>query len=403
MISKIFRRYWLEPRQRRMHRKCSASWMQQLNMDIQDPLVCRQNALHWLTLAQANPSHPGFGFDRAFNLSSNQWELPYPETTGYIIPTLLANAPFFPALNLKEKAISAGHWLRYTQFESGAICAKQWFEGNDVPSVFNTGMVLHGFAALATETGMEEFKEAAKNAADWLGEVQHHNGAWHRHSFNGIEHTYYTMVAWGLVIHGISSSDQSALRTAKKHLDWVLKHQASNGWMEKVGFYAEPKATTHTIAYCAQGLAESGRLLNDEQYIQAAIRMMEPMNQAFHQKGFLPGEFDSDWNPIEMCHKDGFNRTKLDGHWECLTGSAQASCTNFSLSLSTGNSLYKEVGSQMNAHLRSRQMRLENNQNVHGAISGSWPLHGPYDTLCLPNHAAKFFIDALTMEDVQSK
>ena len=48
-------------------------------------------------------------------------------------------------------------------------------------------------------------------------------------------------------------------------------------------------------------------------------------------------------------------------------------------------------------------MRLENDKNVHGAISGSWPLHGPYDTLCLPNHAAKFFIDALAMEDAQSK
>lgn len=399
MMNKIFRRYWLEPRQRKNHRACSDTWTQRLESGIQDASNCRQSALQWLTMAQSNPSHEGSGFDRAFNLSSNQWELPYPETTGYIIPTLLENAPLYPALNLKERAITAGHWLRHTQFDSGAICAKQWFEGNNVPSVFNTGMVLHGFAALAVETGDEDFKQAAQKAADWLHEVQNDDGAWNKFSFNGLEHTYYTMVAWGLVIHGLSTSDDTALNTAKKNLDWVLRHQASNGWMDKVGFYEEAKATTHTIAYCAQGLAESGRLLEDAKYTQAAIRIMEPLNQAFERFGFLPGEFDCDWNAIEMWHKDGMNRTKLDGHWECLTGTAQASCTNFSIYQSTGDDQFLSSGSRMNNHLMGRQLRLSSIADVHGGISGSWPLHGPYDTLCIPNHAAKFFIDALTLEE----
>jgi hypothetical protein len=33
---------------------------------------------------------------------------------------------------------------------------------------------------------------------------------------------------------------------------------------------------------------------------------------------------------------------------------------------------------------------------VDGAIPGSWPVSGGYDTLNFPNHAAKYFVDALT-------
>src|SRR5208337_4126462 len=94
-------------------------------------------AANWLCAAQDVTGEGGFA--RAYSLP-NGWELPYPETTGYIIPTLLALNGRFPDFHLAERAWSAGVWLAQVQFPSGAICSKQYRPGNTKPSVFNTGM-----------------------------------------------------------------------------------------------------------------------------------------------------------------------------------------------------------------------------------------------------------------------
>jgi len=159
-------------------------------------------------------------------------------------------------------------------------------------------------------------------------------------------------------------------------------------------------STTHTIAYCAQGLAESGVILKDSRYIDAAISLVNPLNSAFNHAGFLPGAFDSDWNPVPMRYKNCLNQMIETNPWECLTGTAQTSCTNWVLSRSQPDLTI--MGRKLNEHLIIKQINLPSDPSVDGALSGSWPLDGPYDTLCLPNHAAKFFIDALNLEGATS-
>ncbi len=398
MLDKIYRRYLLEPRQRRQHQIWNNRWTKELKFEALDLSKSRLGALNWLLEAQNNPSHEGKGFDRAFNLLTKSWELPYPETSGYIVPTLLESDHCAPSMGLKEKALAAGKWLESTQFQSGAICSKQWFVGNTKPSVFNTGMVLHGFTALSAHTKDEQFATSAMKAARWLIDAQSKNGAWVKYSFNDLDHTYYTMVAWALIAFGLHFNDEEAIECAKKNLKWTMGEQQLNGWVKKVDFMHQSSATTHTIAYCAQGLAESGRLLNETQYLHAAIRLIEPLNQSFADFGFLPGAFDDEWRPMRMSHKNGLNRTVLKEYWECLTGTSQSSCTNFCLYEAAGDSKFLDSGRMMNRHLRSRQLNHVN-PYISGGFSGSWPLHGPYDTFCLPNHAAKFFIDALNMEE----
>lgn len=62
----------------------------------------------------------------------------------------------------------------------------------------------------------------------------------------------------------------------------------------------------------------------------------------------------------------------------------------------------KEAALKLSEHLIIKQINLPSDPSVDGALSGSWPLDGPYDTLCLPNHAAKFFVDALNLEGATS-
>lgn len=402
MMNKLFRRLILEPNQRKSISVASKGWHKKLTHSKNNQEEALKSALQWLCRSQSNESHQGAGFDRAFNLIDEKWELPYPETTGYIITTLINNAPSFPEMKLDNSAKIAGDWLKTTQFPSGAICAKQWHVDNTTPSVFNTGMVLHGYISLCEAGWESEFKAAADSAYQWLLKSQDGDGAWRSHAFNGIPHTYYTMVSWAIARYGLYFENKSSLKCASKNLNWATSNQRNNGWVDSVGFYNTNTATTHTLAYCAQGLVESGRLLENNAYIEAAANIMKPLNKKFQQHGFLPGEFDSNWSEIQMHYKNGFNALIETGHWECLTGTAQASCTNFAICASGADKQYGEAGTAMNKHLIQRQLIYPENENISGGLSGSWPMHGPYDTLCLPNHAAKFLIDALNWEQKYS-
>ena len=399
MLTKIYHRIWAEPRERKTNAELADKWARTLQQEskitVEESI---ERSLIWLRRAQLNGTNKGMGFDRAFNLRQETWELPYPETTGYIISTLIKVAPKFPELKLLDAAKQAGEWLQETQFESGAICAKQWRPGNSKPSVFNTGMVLHGLSDLPESTDGHSFYASACKAANWLVKTQDSDGAWRKHAYFGISHTYYTMVAWALIKFGLRFAKNEFVEKGVHNLEWTLKHQKANGWIEKVGFDRSNTATTHTIAYCAQGLAESGVLLNENKYVEAAGRLISPLNAAFKNHQCLPGQFNSRWKPIPMQYKNALNKKVELGPWECLTGTAQTSCTNWAIAQYLGDSAFRNIALEQNAHLQKMQLACPTNENIHGALSGSWPLNGPYDTLALPNHAAKFFVDAMMFQ-----
>ena len=73
---------------------------------------------------------------------------PYPEVTGYIIPTLIECGE-------RELAVELGHWLLSIQAENGA------FRGPDDGAcyVFDTGQIVRGFLAL-TERGLLDCRAA---------------------------------------------------------------------------------------------------------------------------------------------------------------------------------------------------------------------------------------------------
>jgi hypothetical protein len=335
-------------------------------------------ALGWLSAAQDVTGYGGFS--RAYSLAGG-WEMPYPETTGYIIPTLLACHSRFPELKLVGRAERAGSWLAEIQFDSGAICSKQWHAHNTTPSVFNTGMVLHGWVSLL-ERGLEDrLQEAARKAVSWLVAQQEADGAWARAAFNSVAHTYYTMVDWALLRYAALSSDPRAQESAVKNLDWTLRQQRRNGWFDRCWFNAGDAVTTHTLSYTTQGLVESGQLLGEREYIEAAERATTPLLLHFETAGKLAGAFDENWHPTVA--------------WECCTGNAQTSLVWQTLGQITGDRKWIVTATKLNRRLLQYQKVNCRVLGINGAIPGSWPIDGGYDSLAFPNHAAKFYIDAM--------
>ena len=93
-----------------------------------------------------------------------------------------------------------GEWEAAIQMAEGAVMGGK-FNHNPTPAVFNTGMVLLGWAPLIRVTGDQRFKDAATRAGEWLVRIQEANGDWRKGNskFAKEESTVYNVkAAWGL-------------------------------------------------------------------------------------------------------------------------------------------------------------------------------------------------------------
>lgn len=327
------------------------------------------------------------GLSRGYSLIAG-WGLPYPETTGYTIPTFLAFDQRFPDLQLGDRAWRAGRWLAAVQFESGAICSRQYRPDNTTPSVFNTGMVLHGWVSLLEHRKDDQICSAAARAAHWLIGEQEDDGSWTRNAYGGIAHSYYTMVAWALARYGVLRDDASAQEAARRNLEWTLSQQRENGWFDRCWFHQGDPVSTHTLSYTTQGLVESGRLLGEPRFVESARRGSVAFRDAFVASGKLAGTFSESWQPT--------------ARWECCTGNAQTSLVWQALAAATGDGSWQASASALNTCMRRYQKVRGTLAGIDGAIPGSWPISGDYDRFDFPNHAAKFFADALAAQDASA-
>ena len=142
-------------------------------------------AMRWLCQAQ-DVSRNG-GVAAAYSLLRG-WEPPYPETTGYIIPTFLHFYRLTGNKEYRERALQMGEWLLTIQLEGGPFQAGYYGGAPDPssPSVFNTGQIMLGLCRLYRETLDPRYHLAASRAAEWLVQVQDPDGAWYQGlSFHG--------------------------------------------------------------------------------------------------------------------------------------------------------------------------------------------------------------------------
>src|SRR2546422_9237150 len=107
-------------------------------------------AIEWLVRAQ--DATPDDGASRAFSLAwrpyfgRGGWQPSYPETTGYIIPTLYAAARRLGRAELAARAEAAARWEIEIQLPTGAVQGGGSGAPQSPPG-FNTRQVLAGWPA----------------------------------------------------------------------------------------------------------------------------------------------------------------------------------------------------------------------------------------------------------------
>lgn len=353
----------------------------------------------WGWLRRAHDVSADQGVPAMFSLAVG-WTASYPETTGYLIPTLLGYARAQREPEARERALRMARWECEVQLPSGAV-RSGWMSDPPAPAVFNTGQVLFGWLAAAREAEREgeredaaRFRDSTARAARWLVEHQDEDGAWRRSlsaSATSPVQAYNVRAAWGLGLAGKALGEPAWVEAAERSARWTLSRQDRDGWFADMSFLPGEPPPLHTIAYVLEGLVGLGQLLGDERFVLSAARAATPFAEHLELGMSLAGAYDAGFTPA--------------ARWRCLTGEAQLSLVLGRLARhAPRHARWRPLARKLLEGLVRLQPR--SGDDVKGALAGSEPIWGAYCGFSYPNHAAKFLLDALLLElrdlDVQA-
>jgi len=227
----------------------------------------------WLGAAQDHSSSNDGGVARDYSLLTG-WSSSYPETTGYIIPTMLALARRTGDAALHARARRMLDWCVAIQFAEGGFQGGKIDSTPRVPVTFNTGQVLLGLAAGVQAYGAA-YADAMHRAARWLRDSQDADGCWRRHPTpfaRAGEKAYETHVAWGLFEADRVAPGLGYGAAGLRQVDWALTKQQPNGWFASNCLDDPDLPLSHTIGYVLRGLLEAHRFAARADLLDAAAR-----------------------------------------------------------------------------------------------------------------------------------
>lgn len=339
--------------------------------------------MRWLATAQDRSSSADGGVSRDYSLIHG-WASSYPETTGYIIPTMLDYAKLSGEVEWRDRALRMADWLVSIQLPGGGFQGGKIDSTPVVPVTFNTGQILIGLAAAERAHG--GYRQAMVRAADWLVQTQESDGRWLRHespfAATG-DKQYETHVAWGLFEAASLERGRGYLEAGLRNVQWAISDHPPNGWFSQCSLGDADRPLTHTIGYALRGVLEAHAASPSSHTLDAAHRSGQGLLGALAPDGFLPGVLDTAWKPMAT--------------WSCLTGSAQVALCWMQLEQLTGDARYGNAAKSINGHVR-RTVRLAGSDDFVGGVFGSFPLDGDYCPFALPNWAAKFLADSIMQE-----
>jgi len=272
---------------------------------------------------------------RHFHLVTG-WGPSYPETTGYIVPTLIDAWKRTGNAEARLRAQSMLEWLTRIQYPEGAFPGGTVLSEPRVPVTFNTGQVLLGLASGVGEFGVA-YRDSMRRAANWLADTQDADGCWRRYPTPFAapgEKTYETHVAFGLLEAARQEPESGYADAALANVRWALRQQTANGWLAQCCLDDPRRPLTHTLGYALRGVAEAYRFTEDSVYLNAARKTADGLVSALHPDGYLPGRLNPDWSPAVS--------------WVCLTGSIQIAHCLLMLYEWTGEAPYLDAAVALN-------------------------------------------------------
>jgi hypothetical protein len=340
--------------------------------------------MNWIATAQDNSTSRDGGVARDFSLL-NGWASSYPETTGYIVPTILSRARLLGDARLQDRGKRMLDWLVSIQFPEGGFQGGKIDSEPRVPVTFNTGQILLGLTA-GVETFGDSYRDPMNRAATWLRDSQDADGCWRRHPTPFAapgDKAYETHVSWGLFEAARLEPDRGYGEAGLRQVDWALTKQQANGWFSNCCLTDPEVPLTHTLGYALRGVLEAYRYSGRAHLLVAARLGADGLLSALRPDGHLPGRLDRSWRGAVS--------------WVCLTGNVQIAHCWLTLYRLTGHRPYLDAGLRANAFVR-RTISMSGPSGIKGGVKGSFPVDGSYGAFQYLNWAAKFCIDSNLVE-----
>jgi hypothetical protein len=333
----------------------------------------------WLGEAQDRSASKDGGVARDYSLVDG-WSTSYPETTGYIVTTMIDYAEMSGTDATRERARRMLDWLVSIQLPGGGFQGGRIDSEPVVPVTFNTGQILIGLARGEKEFG--GYRESMHRAANWLTETLDDDGCWRKHPTpfaHAGEKAYETHVAWGLFEAARLEPHEPWGDAGLANVRWSLGKQRENGWVEDCNLSDPSRPLTHTLGYFLRGLLEAYRFSGDEDLLTAAGRTADGLLGALSSDGSLPGRLDRNWS--------------ASAPWVCLTGCVQIAHCWLLLHGWTGDERYRRAAEAANHFVRTT-IRVDGPPEIRGGVKGSFPVDGDYGRFEYLNWAAKFCADS---------
>jgi ubiquinone/menaquinone biosynthesis C-methylase UbiE/uncharacterized protein YbaR (Trm112 family) len=361
------------------------------NNTLKDSLL---ENLNWIKLAQ--DVNPDDGISRGFSLieintektNSFGWQPSYPETSGYILPTLLECAEFFNDKDLFNRSrLLANFLLRVS--DNGFVKGGHIYKKDNL-SIFDTGQVMKGLLSYYTFSKNIIFLERAKECGDFIlnNELKLNNVGLGRFSNELIStsiqfsnnDTFNIYIIQSLIYLSKILNNQDYARLAKRIIEYSLLSQNSNGYFYKNDFKSNTDSLTHNIGYVLEALIDAGVLLNDKKYINCVQISLDSIIEKLHNNGFLSSRFDENWNFV-------------DAESSCLVGNSQIALTMIKLYKLNGINKYLGSSIKILNFIKKRSNNSINPISNLGSVYGSWPINGNYQSYQELNWAVKFMAD----------
>jgi hypothetical protein len=346
--------------------------------------------VEWILRAQR--ATPDDGVAHSFDVATRRWLPSYPETTGYIICSLLraAQAGIADRDTLHAAATGMGRWLVKVQLESGAFQGGHIGTPDPQPAVFNTGQILKGLTDLIVQNvePSEAVKNSAFRAAEWLIGMQEPDGVWRRVVSALVTEpvgAYNVRTAWALARYGKALGHRPAIDAGIANGEWLVSAQTADGWFPHMTMHAGTSPLLHTVAYTINGLLELGDLCQRPAFVEAAARAAERVRKLQDpHTGAIPGQIEPGYRAAVP--------------WTNTTANSQMAIVWFRLAELTGEPQWRPAALAAN-RFNKRLHDLDSwDEQVRGGLRGSSPCHLGYGRLSYMNWTQKFFLDALLAE-----
>lgn len=345
-------------------------------------------AVSWIL--RATDATPDTGVSLGFFplAPEENWKPSYPETTGYIITSLLKYAADFDRSDIREAALKMADWEIDVQMASGAvqggpICAPE----KQTAAAFNTGMVLDGWCSAYEQSNEDKYLKALEKAALFLMNDLDKEGYFKTNgSFvsQGEFKTYTCLCAWAMYRAGLLLNNEDIKKAAIRSVEAALRQQNDQGWFAHNCLTHSHMPLTHTIGYVIQGVFEVGVLSNRQDFVDAAVKALSAVVAKQEKNGWLAGRFDHNWKPA--CD------------YVCLTGSVQLAIICYRMAELYANHDLVTMANGLTNFVKATQLMDYEQTAMVGAIAGSYPIEGDYMKDSYPNWATKYYIDALMLQ-----